>query len=41
MLVASYTTVRPEMGRTRTYEDWRKMLGEPIFAKASSNVSNN
>ena len=28
MLLANFTTVRPEMGRTRTYEDWSKFLGE-------------
>lgn len=27
MLLANFTTVRPEMGRTRTYEDWSKFLG--------------
>lgn len=28
MLVANFTTVRPEMGNTRTYEDFSKFLGE-------------
>ena len=27
MLVANYTTVRPEMGSTRTFEDFGKFLG--------------
>lgn len=28
MLVANFTTVRPEMSRTRTYEDFGKFLGK-------------
>ena len=28
MLVANFTTVRPEMGSTRTYEDFSKFLGK-------------
>lgn len=28
MLVANFTTVRPEMGKTRTYEDFSKFLGK-------------
>ena len=28
MLVANFTTVRPEMGKTRTYEDFGKFLGK-------------
>lgn len=28
MLVANFTTVRPDMGSTRTYEDFSKFLGE-------------
>ena len=27
MLIAQFTTVRPEMARTRTYEDFSKFLG--------------
>lgn len=28
MIVANFTTVRPTMGETRTYEDFYKFLGK-------------
>lgn len=28
MLVAQFTTVRPEMARTRTYQDFSRFIGE-------------